>query len=381
MKLPSAPLDDTTRGVYVHIPFCLVRCPYCDFNAYAGMDDLIPNYVEAILGEIRGRADGKRVSSVFFGGGTPTQIPAVELVRILGVIGDCFTLDPGAEITVEANPETAGDEVFETLLEGGFNRVSIGVQSLDGGVLRSLGRAHDRDRALEALRAAERAGFSRVNADLIFGTPGETADQWRRSLEGVLECGVDHVSCYALTIEQGTPLARWVEQGTRRAPDEDDQAEKYEIARVILNSEGFVGYEVSNWARPGGWSTHNLCYWAAGDYLGFGAGAHSHVAGRRFWNLKSPRAYISLAPRCEEGFEVLSARERAAEALFLGLRLAGGIDLDAFLGKFGIDPCIEWRAEIDEIMDLGLAFVSGGYLRPRERGFLYGNEISRRFVA
>lgn len=378
---PTAPGEAGERGVYVHIPFCIVRCPYCDFNAYAGMDDLAPAYVQAMLREIERAADGDRVTTIFFGGGTPTQLPALELARILQSIRDSFDVDPEAEITVEANPESVDERVFESLLEAGFNRVSIGVQSLASHVLARLGRVHSAERGRAALVAAQSAGFQRVNADLIFGTPGESLDDWRLSLDGVLECDIDHLSAYALTIEEGTPLAAWVSHGDFPAPDEDDQAAKYETAHGILIDRGFVRYEISNWARPGEWSRHNVNYWQGGDYLGFGAGAHTHRSGRRSWNVNSPRTYIEMSPTVEGGFERLGHDQRVQEAAVLGTRLAGGIDLTFFEERLGVDPVDRWRDEIVELRALRLIEIDRGFLRATERGFLFAGHIARSFMA
>jgi len=228
--LPTAPAQQLTRGIYVHIPFCLVHCPYCDFNAHAGMDDLKVPYVEALLKEIRAAADGAAVETIFFGGGTPTELPPAELARILRAIRESFDVAANAEVAIEANPESTTPATFGGLLAAGFTRVSLGVQSLAPHVLTWLGRAHTPQQALAALRDAIAAGFGHVNADLIFGTPGETMEDWRASLEGVLVTGVDHVSTYALQVEERTPLKSWVDRGLRRAPDDDDQADRYGLA-------------------------------------------------------------------------------------------------------------------------------------------------------
>ncbi|MGH2768890.1 MAG: radical SAM family heme chaperone HemW, partial [Actinomycetota bacterium] len=368
------------RGVYVHTPFCLVRCAYCDFNAYAGMPGLRRPYIHALIDEIRAAADGGPVGTVFFGGGTPTELPPEELGRVLEAVRDSFDLSPIAEISLEANPESAHPATFEALLQAGFNRVSVGVQSLVPHVLEALGRAHGAGRALAAVRSARSAGFENVNADLIFGTPGETRDDWRRSLEGVLESGVDHLSAYALTVEEGTPLAYRVKNGVARAPDEDDQADKYELAERLLADAGLVRYEISNWARPGYWCRHNVGYWTAGDYLGFGAGAHSHRAGRRGWNLKSPRTYIAASPHVEEGHEVLSPGMRAEEAAVLGLRLAGGLDREAFCRSFGSDPMDRWRDEIGGLEANGFLEVTPLHVRLSKRGFLFASHVARGIV-
>ena len=375
--LPSAPAASPGRGVYVHIPFCLVHCPYCDFNAHAGMDDVKAPYVEALLREIQATADGGRVDTVFFGGGTPTELAPAELGRILGAIRDGFAVDPAAEVGLEANPESVGQGCFEELLEQGFTRVSLGVQSLTPHVLAWLGRAHTPQQALAALAAARRAGFPQVNADLMFGTPGESLADWRASLEGVLGAGVDHLSTYALTVEERTPLAAWVARGQVAPPDDDEQADRYELASELIPAAGLVRYEISNWARPGSWSRHNLGYWTGAEYLGFGAGAHSLGAGRRWWNLASPRTYAVRSPEVREGGECLDEHRRAAEAAMLGLRLGGGIDRRGFARVWGHDPAVRWAQELGEAARLGLVAVTEASVVLTERGFFLWGHVAR----
>ncbi len=378
--LPSSPGEPGARGLYVHLPFCLLRCPYCDFNAYAGMDELKGPYLEALITEIREAGDGGRVATVFFGGGTPTELSVPALAKILAEVCRGFSLDQGAEVTIEANPETVSEEVFVGLQQAGFNRVSVGVQSLAPHVLRGLGRAHGPERALAALGEAASAGLQHVNADLIFGAPGESLGDWRRSLEGVLESGVDHVSAYALTVEEKTPLATWVAQGRAPAPDEDDQADCYELAAEVLGEAGLARYEISNWARPGCWSRHNLGYWVGGDYLGFGAGAHSHHRGRRWWNVSSPRSYIARSPAVEDGHEELSAAQRLAEAAFLGLRLAGGIRRRAFAARFGADPVLRYAEELAREADRELVEITADRVCLSAKGFLFWSSVARGLV-
>lgn len=386
-RLPSAPGDVSARGLYVHIPFCIVRCAYCDFNAYAGMEDLGEPYVEALLREIDSAANEDPIATVFFGGGTPTQLPPTSLERILRAVRDSFPLDKSAEVSIEANPESVDRRVFEELLGAGFNRVSIGVQSTSPRVLSKLGRVHTPERALGALREAKAAGVKRLNADLIFGTPGESMDEFRRSLDQVLLCGVDHVSCYALTIEEGTPLASWVERGEFPSPDEDDQADKYEAAHAVLSEAGFERYEISNWAKDGSWCRHNVGYWTAGDYLGFGAGAHGHRSGRRSWNVRSPRGYIerslgvSAHESMEDGFEILDREKRAEEALILGLRLSGGIDTAEFDRRFGVSVEQRWGSYLEHLVGEGLLELSIGSWRLTERGFLMAGFVARSLIS
>lgn len=370
-------------GVYVHIPFCLHRCHYCDFNTYEGQDALIGPYVDALCRHIR-ELDGDHPSatSVFFGGGTPTLLAPAQLGRILGAVRERVGFVPGAEVTVEANPETVDESVFDALLGYGFNRVSIGVQSLRPSVLEGLGRTHGPERALEAIAAARRAGMPDVSADLIYGSPWESADDWRASLEGVLAAGTDHISAYALTVEETTPLATLVRTGRLPDVDPDVQADRFAVACDVLGDAGFERYEISNWCRPGRASAHNVLYWSAGDYLGLGAGAHGHLSGHRYWSVRLPRDFIAGTERSGgvlEGSESLSPDERASEAAMLGLRLASGIHVAAFEERFG-DLLSRRADDLDALAADGLIEERDGWLRVTSKGaFRTDGVIARLF--
>lgn len=377
-------LADPGFGVYVHIPFCKHRCHYCDFNTYEGRDDLHDAYVDALVEDVRRwRGPARPATSVFFGGGTPTLLPAEQLARVLRAIGESIGLADGAEITAEANPETVDRGYFERLRAAGFNRVSIGVQSLVPRVLIGLGRTHSPERALASIDAARAAGFDDVNADLIYGSPWESPDDWEASLRGVVAARPDHVSAYALTIEEGTPLATLIATGRVAEVDPDVQAERYGRAEAALASAGFERYEVSNWARPGHASRHNVLYWSAGDYLGFGAGAHAHIAGRRWWSTRLPRDYVAAvraAASVEGGAEELGPRERAGEALMLGLRLRSGVDLAAFASRFGREAVDERAPLLDALVGQGLVEREGGTIRLAPAATLVANEALCRLL-
>lgn len=380
MNLPAAPAL-SGRGVYVHIPFCLVHCPYCDFNAYAGMGDLKVPYVEALRREIAHAADGEPVDTIAFGGGTPTELAPAELTKILATIRDSFLVRKNAEISLEANPESIDRAALDALRAAGFTRISLGVQSLAPQVLAWLGRAHSPEQALQAIKDARAAGFAHINADLMFGTPVETLDDWRASLTGVIATGIDHVSTYALTVEERTPLHRWVERGLRQAPDDDAQADRDEASMDLLPVAGLLRYEVSNWARPGCWSRHNIGYWTGTDYLGFGAGAHSFKDHRRWWNLRSPRTYVRQSPHVLEGEETLTKEERAAEALMLGLRLAGGVIRVRFEYRYGHDPAVRWATELAEAAELGLVRITEEKVLLTPRGVFLWGHVARSLLA
>lgn len=325
-------------GMYVHVPFCASRCGYCDFNTYTALElgaEVSQATFAAVLAKEIGFAAEVLVtpptaSTVFIGGGTPTLLPAGDLVHLLGVVRDEFGLSPDAEVTTEANPESVDEATLEILRAGGYTRISFGVQSTAPQVLAVLDRQHGPAASGSAIRAARAAGFAHVSADLIIGTPGEHDDDLARSIETVVAAGVDHVSAYALIVEDGTPLARRVARGEVPAPDDDVAAERWELADRLLTDAGFAWYETSNWARPGGECRHNLAYWQGGDWWGIGPGAHSHVGGVRWWNVRHPAAYarrIDAGESPAQARELLTPEQRHMEALMLGLRTRDGIQL------------------------------------------------------
>ncbi|WP_084965035.1 radical SAM family heme chaperone HemW [Thermoactinospora rubra] len=339
---PSAlrSLGERPFGCYVHVPFCVTRCGYCDFNTYTAAE-LGPgasqrDYADTAIQEVRlARRVLKDadlpVTTVFFGGGTPTLLPARDLARILRAVDAEFGLAPDAEVTTEANPESVDQAYLEELREAGFTRVSFGMQSAREHVLKVLDRRHTPGRAAQAVQEARKAGFEHVNLDLIYGTPGESEADWRVSLEAAIAAGPDHVSAYALIVEEGTRLAARIRRGEVPMPDDDVAADRYLLADRLLAEAGFAWYEVSNWATsPAARCRHNLLYWTGGDWWGVGPGAHSHVGGTRWWNVKHPAAY---AARLAEGVspaharEVLAEEDREVERLMLELRLDSGYPL------------------------------------------------------
>jgi oxygen-independent coproporphyrinogen-3 oxidase len=377
-------LADPGFGVYVHIPFCAHRCHYCDFNTYEGLDELFRPYVDALVRDIEtSSGEMTPATSVFFGGGTPSLLPPQWLGRVLAAVGARVGIAPDAEITVEVNPETVDENAFEGLLVAGFTRISIGVQSLAPIVLGRLGRTHSAERALGAIAAARRAGVRDCNADLIYGSPWETDEAWRRSLEGIVDARTDHVSAYALTVEEGTPLHTLVATGRVPDVDPDVQAARHALAEKILGDAGFLRYEISNWARRGHASRHNVLYWSAGDYCGFGAGAHAHVRGRRSWTKRLPRDYIRAVDSGaspEAGWEMLDVDRRASEALMLGLRLTSGIDTEAFSRRFG-DSCLRDREEvIESSLQAGWLERCDGNLRVSSGASMLANDVVARLL-
>ena len=327
-------------GVYLHVPFCRVRCGYCDFNTYTSSElegARQDQYADTLLHEValaRGvLADAgalRPATTVFFGGGTPTLLPAGDLGRMLAGIQSTFGLVPGAEVTVEANPDTVTDAVAAELAASGVTRLSIGMQSAVPRVLAALDRTHDPDNVATAVASARRAGLD-VSVDLIYGAPGETLDDWRQSLQTAVALEPDHISAYALIIEEGTKLHRQIRRGEVPAPDDDLQADMYELADGTLAAAGFHWYEVSNWARGDHHrSRHNLAYWRGTDWWGFGPGAHSHVAGLRWWNVKHPAAYaqrVGSGQSPAAGRERPDAASRELEDVLLRSRIRDGIEI------------------------------------------------------
>ena len=358
-------------GVYVHIPYCIARCPYCDFNTYVGIEDTAPAYVDALLREAASwseRAAGREAGSIFLGGGTPSLLDPALMRRLLDGIVEHVDVTPGAEVTMEANPETVDEARLAAYLETGINRISFGAQSFRAHVLQTLGRAHSADRTKRAVAEARAAGFGNLNLDLIYGTPGESLEDWRATLDEAIALSPEHLSAYALTIEAGTAFGAAVDSGAMPAPDDDDQADKYELALDRLAEAGYEHYEISNWARPGLASRHNLVYWTQGDYAGLGAGAHSHSAGVRWWNDKLPRSYIERSPDARAGEERLDAATRRSERLQLRLRLVAGMPVDE-LG-LGADPA--------PIVGAGLATIDGDRFILSRRGLLLQSEVALR---
>lgn len=323
-------------GVYVHVPFCARRCGYCDFNTYTSTDGVErEGYIDAVLAELDLMArvldgsDPPLIDTVFFGGGTPTLLAPDDLGRVLARLGQIWGLAPDAEITTEANPETVDLAALRRLRAVGFTRISLGAQSTAPHVLAVLDRQHQPERATTAVADALAAGFEHVNLDLIYGTPGESAADFAGSLRAVIDSGADHVSAYALVVEDGTQLATRIRRGEVAQPDDDVAADRYLAADQILTSAGFDWYEISNWARsPAARCRHNLGYWHSADWIGLGPGSHSHIGGVRWWNVKHPATYrqqLAAGVSPGAGREILTATDRHVETVLLRLRLADGL--------------------------------------------------------
>jgi len=375
-------------GIYVHVPFCAARCGYCDFNTYtpselAGSGASPDGWLDAVRRELERAAavvGSRPVDTVFVGGGTPSLLGAERLGEVLAAVRGTFGLAPGAEVTTESNPESTSPGFFAGLAGAGFTRVSLGMQSAAPHVLRVLERRHTPGRAVAAAREARAAGLEHVNLDLIYATPGETDDDLRASLDAVLAAGVDHVSAYALIVEEGTALARRVARGELPAPDDDVAAARYELIDDVLSVAGMGWYEVSNWAASeAAECRHNLGYWLDGDWWGLGPGAHSHLAGARWWNVKHPARYAALlgaGESPEAGREELTDGERATERVMLRLRLAAGLPLDLLDDAGRISAA---RAAADGLLDP--AALTDGRAVLTRRGRLLADAVVHTLLA
>lgn len=370
-------------ALYLHIPFCRARCSYCGFNTYAGLEARIPDYVDALCREIQS-ALFLRGRTVYFGGGTPSLLPLEALERVLASLRSHFVLPDSAEITLEANPGTVDRAYLRGLRSLGVNRLSLGVQSTHPEELRRMRRLHTWEEAVEAVRMAREAGFENLNLDLIYGLPGQTMARWQRSLESALRLEPEHLSLYALTLEEGTPLAQQVAQELLPPPDDDLAAEMYEWACAHLRQAGYIHYELSNWARSEAWMCqHNLTYWHNEPYLGFGAGAASWWAGRRWTNVRHPEEYIQ---RLRQGLPVVEETEEIprelemGETMMMGLRLIAGVTDERFRARFGVGLEEAFGDELRRLQRAGLLEWDGKVVRLTPRGYLLGNQVFQAFL-
>lgn len=384
-RLPEsalAELGDRPFGVYVHVPFCAVRCGYCDFNTYTPDEEGVSqaSYAAAAIAEVRrarsllGEVD-LPVSTVYFGGGTPTLLAPGDLVAILAAVGSEFGLADDVEVSTEANPDSVGSGDLADLRAAGFNRVSFGMQSAVPRVLAVLDRTHDPLRVPEVVAWARTAGFEQVSLDLIYGTPGETAEDWTDSVRAALACRPDHVSAYSLVIEDGTAMARRLRRGELDPTDPDDQADKYQVADELLGEAGLGWYEISNWSRPAGQCRHNLLYWTGAHWWGIGPGAHSHVGGTRWWNVRHPAAYAArlAADRSPAvAREVLDAAQRRTERILLETRLSTGLPVE-LLDERG-------RRAASGLVAQGLLRSEPGRLVLTRRGRLLADAVVRELL-
>lgn len=390
-----------TISLYIHFPFCRSKCAYCDFNSVVADEGLRQRYLRALQDDItrtgntltfrigedevlaRPTASDLLVTTIYFGGGTPTLYPAEELCATLGRVRRSFPVIARPEVTVEANPGTVAAEGLALLRETGFNRLSLGVESLLDEELRLLGRCHTAAEARRAVAEARAAGFDNLSLDLINALPGQTVGAWQATLHDALHLQPEHISCYGLSLEKDTPLARAVEAGELRPPDEDTLVEMYELTHRLLTSAGYEHYEIANYALPGYHCRHNVNYWRNGEYLGLGAGAWSYLAGRRMKHEPDPARWVE---KSEQGLptlteiEELDERQRAGEAIMLALRTAEGLDLAELQSRYHLDPD-RYSIRLKALIESGLALdVAGRLVLHPVRGFLLQSEIAQMFL-
>ena len=373
-------------GLYIHIPFCLRKCNYCDFISYDYNHELAEEFLLALFSEfklLKERYDSPQLDTVYFGGGTPTCLSGEELARILEEVANTFSIAEGAEITCEMNPATGLKEDLEVMKEAGFNRLSIGVQAFDDETLNYLGRVHNLEQILETYRLARQVGFDNINLDLIFAIPGQTKEGWRKSLKEVLRLNPEHLSLYNLKIEEDTPFYRMLEADELEPADEDIEYWMYKEAIDMLEEAGFEHYEISNFARPGHRSRHNMGYWQYKPYLAAGPAAHGFDGKRRYYNLSHLEDYRDhLAkgrlPWVEE--LELSQQEQMEEYLFMGLRVVDGIDITDFEKRFGKSIYQIYGDRIKKLINRQLLQLNDNRLSLTPEGFFLGNEVFAEFL-
>lgn len=390
MIVAPAPTD-AAIGIYIHVPFCAHICPYCDFTTYAGKNNLIPDYVDAIIRELElraGETNGRSAATIYLGGGTPSLLNPEQIDRVLTAVRAVIPVHTNAEITMEANPNALSMEHLEGYRAAGVNRLSIGAQTLDRRGLRTLGRQHEASDVLTSLADAYRAGFDRINLDFIFGWPGQRRESWQRDLQQLLELGdtgPDHLSLYSLIIEPGTPYADAAARGILQIPDDDATADLYEDAIRILGEAGWDHYEIANWClEPDRYSRHNSIYWQHGDYLGIGAGAFGTMSGNRVMNQLLPERYISdLANDTlpQSNTEVLNEQTARGETMMLGLRLLNhGVNEAAFAARHGESLHDVFGEPINRMTELGMLEPTDHGIRLTNRGMMLANSVVTEFL-
>ena len=384
------------QGVYVHTPFCLQKCLYCDFPSYAGLpEEVRQRYVDALCREIEVRSLQRELpvaenATVYFGGGTPTVLAVEQIAKVVASLKEYGWWNNPAEATIEANPGTVNAETLKALREIGFDRISLGVQSLQDNELRALGRIHTAEQALYAIEEAKQAGFRRINADLMSGIPCQTVESFRDTMDKILQMNLSHISAYSLILEEGTPLERMVREDKVQLPDEEVSYNMYEMTTDILAKAGLQRYEISNYAAPGEESRHNIVYWHYEPYAAFGAGACSFTGTERRTNTADVLQYIkrtaslSLPALKTDGdlwqTEALDRKTQISEAMIMGLRMTAGVNLQKIQQRFGIDILESYGKEIQTLLDRKMAECEGRTLRLTPYGMRYGNRAFEAFI-
>lgn len=373
--------------LYIHIPFCARKCAYCDFLSFAAPVRIYREYVDKLIEETYGQSDNfqdYQVSTIFIGGGTPSILPSELMGELLGVIWECFDIADGAEITIEANPGTLTMEKLETYLEGGINRISIGLQSSDDMELKALGRIHTFDEFLKSYQRARQAGFTNINVDLMSGLPGQDIHSWRNTLRKVMMLKPEHISAYSLIVEEGTPFYELYGTDRKGLPDEETDREMYHLTKEMMQSQGYSRYEISNYARPGFECRHNIGYWTGVDYLGLGLGASSYTHGFRYHNTADFNEYLGLnlreAGAASQDIQELTHEEKMEEFMFLGLRMMKGVSGSDFLGRFGQNMWNVYGGVFEKLEAQKLIEVDAPVVRLTELGIDVSNMVLSKFL-
>lgn len=373
-------------SLYIHIPFCAKKCLYCDFPSWQGCESYFEDYTESLLNEIK---NGERIysdydiSTIFIGGGTPTVLSPKLLGKITDAVLERYNVESNAEITSEANPGTVDGYKLKEMKAMGINRLSFGVQAWQNNILKALGRIHDRETFLKNLDEAKNAGFENINCDLMFSLPNQTFKDWMETLENFSKLDIQHISAYSLIVEDGTPFKKMQEEGRLLLPDEETDRKMYSAANEILAKNGFERYEISNFAKNGFESRHNITYWETRPYIGFGLGSHSYFQAERYNNTYDLKEYIAAngdAKKLRENKEILTDKEKEEEFMFMGLRMKKGISTDEFSRRFGRDIYSVYGEKIEELLDEKLIEKKENRIMLTERGTDVSNIVFERFI-
>jgi len=373
-------------SIYIHIPFCLKKCLYCDFPSFSGCENIYEQYVSTLCNEIRDNAcvfSDREIQTVFFGGGTPTVLSSKNIGKIIDSVFDKYDVSSKAEITVEANPETLNYEKLSELKSMYVNRLSIGAQAWQDRLLQKLGRVHDRETFVSAFHAARQAGFKNIGCDLMFSLPTQTMDDWEETLENTLKLSPEHISAYSLIIEDNTPFKKMFESGLISQTDDELDRKMYYLCRQMLADKGYSQYEISNFSKPGFESRHNIVYWQTGEYIGFGLGAHSYFEGCRFHNTLDMEKYLSSDgsfKKLHEQTEKLSENEKMEEFMFMGLRMNKGIEKSEFFSRFKCDITDVYEKQLSELFEEKLIAESSGRIFLTPYGMDISNFVFEKFI-
>lgn len=373
-------------ALYLHIPFCQKKCYYCDFNSYSGKEYLIKDYIKALKEEIiiyKPILDNYKISTVFFGGGTPSILEGHQIAGLIDSIGDHYKLENDAEISMEANPGTLNYKKLKQYYTGGVNRLSIGLQACQNNLLQTLGRIHTFEDYLKNLEEARWAGFTNINTDLMFSLPNQKQNHWEECLERIVNLNIPHISAYSLIVEEDTPFDDWVEDKVIALPNEDIQVEMYHYTIKYLEAKGYLYYEISNFARPGFQCKHNLVYWHNKPYIGLGLGAHSYFNNKRFNNVNRIEEYITLIKNKTRPIEDeinVTVRDEISETMFLGLRLTEGISIGEFTRRFNLSPLEVYEKQINKFVEQGLLECSKTHIKLTQRGIDLSNIVFQEFL-